>query len=171
MLIYTDLTQRNDTKLFCLLTEHSGFVKNTNKIRIFQSGLFSGLMCLSWRKVRTRFALWREASSHHQTSFWLLEWKKCPKCRLPGEHRGVYGRGNDVYSGLPSDVNVTSWMIVENCLLSSGSHLSSLYVLLNLNQKKSSSIISFLNAGWWFITEYHVRPIIHSPWLLLFSPL
>ena len=36
---------------------------------------------------------------------------------------------------------------------------------------KSSSIDTLPNADSRFITEYHFHPVIHSPWLLFFSPL
>lgn len=68
------------------------------------------------------------------------------------------------------------WSLQAHVIINCGNLLvffrqSSSYVLLCMHGTKHFSIISLDNADSGFITEYHFYPIIHSPWLLLFSPL
>ena len=64
--------------------------------------------------------------------------------------------------------NIISWMSWEIYLFSSVRHL---ICFIWTEPEKTSNTIVLANTDSWFIPEYHFHPIVHTPWLFLFSPL
>jgi len=83
-----------------------------------------------------------------------FDWRSVSTCAFPAEVMAAISPGP-----LP-DISPISSLMVEMFWFPSASHLS----MFSLDQTKAPA-----SSPWWFISESHFHPTIHSPWLLLFS--